>query len=177
MTGKITSDRALERTHDEYRKVPARLKYCFALRSDDIGHAALPVMPLSQPAPVPTRYDSRSAAAATSNAGDADRSWRNAYLCAHSRGRRGVLGHESSGQLGDGTTNQSAVPVAVQGLSSGVMSLTLVWGATCALTTFGSVYCWGGLADGSDSSVPVQIKGLGNQVVQLAGRRTALSAR
>ena len=56
------------------------------------------------------------------------------------------------------------------------MSLTLVWGATCALTTFGSVYCWGGLADGSDSSVPVQIKGLGNQVVQLAGGGSVVCA-
>ena len=85
-------------------------------------------------------------------------------------------GMNSSGQLGDGTTNDSAVPVAVQGLSSGVMSLTLVWGATCALTTFGSVYCWGGLADGSDSSVPVQIIGLGNQVVQLAGGGSVVCA-
>ncbi len=78
-------------------------------------------------------------------------------------------GANDFGQLGDGSTNQSDVPVAVLGLSSGVMSLGLAWGRTCALTTLGRVYCWGGgYSSGGTSSVPVEFIGLGNQVVQLA---------
>jgi alpha-tubulin suppressor-like RCC1 family protein len=72
-------------------------------------------------------------------------------------------GANDSGELGDGTRIQKAAPVAVLGLSSGVMRLSLAWGRTCALTTLGRVYCWGG---GND--VPVEVVGLGNQVVQLA---------
>ncbi len=72
-------------------------------------------------------------------------------------------GANDSGELGDGTRIQKTAPVAVLGLSSGVMSLSLAWGRTCALTTLGRVYCWGG-----NNDVPVEVVGLGNQVVQLA---------
>jgi len=78
-------------------------------------------------------------------------------------------GANDFGQLGNGTTDQRAEPVAVQELSSGVMSLSLAWGRTCALTTLGRVYCWGGEYISGDSNyVPVEFIGLGNQVVQLA---------
>ena len=83
-------------------------------------------------------------------------------------------GSNSLGQLGDGTTNQSDVPVAVRGLSSGVMSLALAWGRTCALTTLGRVYCWGGVIrpESGYHSVPVEIKGLGRPGGSVGGRGT-----
>ena len=51
------------------------------------------------------------------------------------------------GELGDGTTTDSAVPVRVNGLQSGVMGISLGEFRTCALTTQGRVYCWGAYAD------------------------------
>lgn len=51
-------------------------------------------------------------------------------------------GVNSSGQLGDGTTAESAVPVAVQ---SGESFTTVAAGLrhTCALASSGQAYCWG----------------------------------
>jgi alpha-tubulin suppressor-like RCC1 family protein len=76
-------------------------------------------------------------------------------------------GANYAGQLGDGTTDGRSVPVAVSGLSSGVVSLALGGLETCALTAFGRVYCWGVPSDGRNSPVPLEVTGLGNQVVQL----------
>lgn len=75
-------------------------------------------------------------------------------------------GANSSGQLGDGTPIVEGNPVPVVGthLRSGVMSLSLAWGRTCALTALGRVYCWGGYS----AAAPEIVNGLGNQVVQLA---------
>jgi alpha-tubulin suppressor-like RCC1 family protein len=52
-------------------------------------------------------------------------------------------GGNDAGQLGDGTKNDSAVPVAVAG---GLRFATLSTGNlhTCGVTTDGSTYCWGG---------------------------------
>jgi alpha-tubulin suppressor-like RCC1 family protein len=75
----------------------------------------------------------------------------------------GVLcwGENSSGELGDGTTFASLVPVAVKGLSSGVSAVAVGFGHSCALTTGGTVKCWGldkygELGDGNASEVPVK---------------------
>ena len=85
-------------------------------------------------------------------------------------GHRLLLGNNYDGQLGDGTTASSDLPVAVD--TTGVLAgkvLTQVsaggnfW--TCAADTTGAVYCWGGnnqgaLGDGSStalSDVPVQV--------------------
>lgn len=77
----------------------------------------------------------------------------------------------TSGQLGDGTTSSSDVPVAVTGLT-GVVALASEGGDSfCAVGTGGSVECWGdngsgALGDGSttDSAVPVPVTGLGPAV-------------
>jgi alpha-tubulin suppressor-like RCC1 family protein len=80
----------------------------------------------------------------------------------------GVLcwGWNATGQLGNGTASDSAVPSAVVGLESGVAAIAAGAWHTCAVTTAGAVLCWGGnsfgaLGDGSftDKHVPVRVVG------------------
>jgi len=52
------------------------------------------------------------------------------------------------GQLGNGTTQNSAKPVAALGLSSGGVALATGGHHTCALTASGDVKCWGENASG-----------------------------
>jgi len=76
-------------------------------------------------------------------------------------------GSNDSGQLGDGTTQDSSLPVAVVGLSN--VSAISVGGSsyTCALLVSGAVYCWGtgrygqlGNETTTDSVIPVAVRGL-----------------
>jgi alpha-tubulin suppressor-like RCC1 family protein len=48
-----------------------------------------------------------------------------------------------SGPLGDGTTNESATPVRVQGLTGRVTQLAAGGSHACALLADGAVVCWG----------------------------------
>jgi alpha-tubulin suppressor-like RCC1 family protein len=92
-------------------------------------------------------------------------------------------GNNVNGQLGDGTTTSSDVPVAVD--TSGVLAgktLTQIsagYNGTCALDTAGAAYCWGGnlngeLGDGtttgSDVPVAVDTSGVlaGQHLVQIS---------
>jgi alpha-tubulin suppressor-like RCC1 family protein len=94
------------------------------------------------------------------------------HTCALSRGGAVYCwGANWLGQLGNGSTIPSSVPVAVSGLSSGVISIASGAVHTCALTTSGTVMCWGDNADGqhgdgttSTSLVPVQVLGLASPV-------------
>jgi alpha-tubulin suppressor-like RCC1 family protein len=81
-------------------------------------------------------------------------------------------GDNASGQLGDGSTTPSTVPVLVSGItgqsrSSFAVNVTAGGGDTCALMANGTVKCWGYNVDGqlgdgsnSDSSTPVVVQGI-----------------
>ncbi len=84
-------------------------------------------------------------------------------------------GHNVDGELGDGTVTDSAVPVAVKGLSAGVVALGAGTGHTCAVTAEGGVKCWGSNAFGQlgdntivDRHEPVDVVGLSSGVVAVA---------
>ena len=83
-------------------------------------------------------------------------------------------GNNSSGQLGNGTYDNSLAPVAVSGITNAT-AITSGDSSTCALLADATVRCWGtngdldlGVPDISNSNVPVQPTGLTN-VVQISG--------
>ena len=65
-------------------------------------------------------------------------------------------GHNGSGQLGDGSVVNSPVPVVVQGLGEGAVSISAGFHVTCSLLVDGAVKCWGAGAGGSTPS-PVNL--------------------
>ncbi|WP_080429308.1 RCC1 domain-containing protein [Burkholderia ubonensis] len=86
-------------------------------------------------------------------------------------------GYNNVGQLGNGTTNQSPVPVDVSGLTSGVSSISIGSNAACVLTSAGGVKCWGSNTAGrlgngvtTNSSVPVNVTGLSSGVSSVSSR-------
>jgi CSLREA domain-containing protein len=83
-------------------------------------------------------------------------------------------GVNTSGQLGDGTTTNKLVPVDVVGLTSGVLSISAGDNFNCAVTSSGSVKCWGynyygQLGDGSTTnrSTPVDVSGLSGTIQEV----------
>lgn len=76
-------------------------------------------------------------------------------------------GDNASGQLGNGTTTGSNVPVDVTGLTAGMASLAANNDHTCAVGTDGGMKCWGANNSGqlgnnsyTSSPTPVQVTGL-----------------
>jgi alpha-tubulin suppressor-like RCC1 family protein len=71
--------------------------------------------------------------------------------CAIVNGGVQCWGDNNTGQLGDGTTNSSAVPIAVSGLTTGVTALAVSSFDACAVVGSGassSVKCWGDNSNG-----------------------------
>jgi alpha-tubulin suppressor-like RCC1 family protein len=89
----------------------------------------------------------------------------NSHTCAlTASGAVKCWGRNYSGELGDGTTSDSSMPVNVVGLAGEVSAITTGWGHTCVLTTAGGVKCWGAngcgqLGDGTtaSSTAPVDV--------------------
>jgi alpha-tubulin suppressor-like RCC1 family protein len=108
----------------------------------------------------------------------------NAHSCALENGRAYCWGENDYGQLGDGSTTNSSVPVPVTtaGALAGKKLTEISAGGgggldTCALDSTGTAYCWGSnydgaLGDGStaaSSAVPVAVATHG----ALAGQQIA----
>jgi len=77
-----------------------------------------------------------------------------------------VLGSNTYGQLGDGTTTSRTAPVDIQGLTSGVAAVAPGYYHTCALTAGRRRQCWGSNAQGqlgdgtvADRLAPVDVTG------------------
>ena len=85
-------------------------------------------------------------------------------------------GSNYHGELGNGSTTDALLPVAVSGLGSGVVAIAAGAAHTCAANATGDVLCWGWnkwgqLGDGttSDRLVPVTVSGVSNVVALAAG--------
>ena len=71
------------------------------------------------------------------------------HSCVRTRGGDALCwGENGTGMLGDGTTEDRRMPVAVAGLAGRVTDVQAAWDHSCAVTTGGAVLCWGHNGDG-----------------------------
>jgi alpha-tubulin suppressor-like RCC1 family protein len=99
----------------------------------------------------------------------------------HENGALDCWGSNTFGEVGNGTQNQALSPVPVQGMSSGVVAVTIGEGGTiCAAKQDGTVWCWGAndfgqlgtgttSPTGQDQTTPVQVSGLTNVTALASG--------
>lgn len=84
-------------------------------------------------------------------------------------------GHNWKGQLGNGTTTKTKVPVGVRGLGAGVASISAGRLHSCAVMKSGAAFCWGvnqrgelGNGTTSGATTPVRVTGLGSRVASIS---------
>ena len=88
-----------------------------------------------------------------------------------------MLGEERLGELGNGTTQDSGLPVDTIGVTDAT-AITVSAVHACALHATGTVSCWGfgtALGNGSldSSSVPIEVPGLSDVTAIAAGEQHA----
>ena len=95
------------------------------------------------------------------------------HRCAIVAGGMQCWGGNSSGQLGNGSTTNSGIPVGVSGLSANVTAITTGISNSCAVVN-GGAQCWGdntygqlGVGATSGSSTPKAVVGLGSGVIAI----------
>lgn len=101
----------------------------------------------------------------------------NDFTCAKNTSNTAFCwGKNANGQLGNGGTLNSAVPVAVNGSSGTIASLAVGGAHACAITTTGSAKCWGynqfgqlGIGNTYQSNSPAAVTGLSGVVALSAG--------
>lgn len=90
-------------------------------------------------------------------------------------------GRNSTGQLGDGSTTERRLATPVAGLASGVLAVAAGVNHSCAVTSIGTVKCWGSnssgqLGDGSGPGnrlTPVDVSNLsGVTAIAVGGRHS-----
>jgi len=133
--------------------------------------------PFWQSTPVPVAgLNSDIIAITVGNSNTDGHMWQPGHLCAlTTQGAVKCWGKNYYGQLGDGTTEHSNMPVDVQGLGSGVAAIAAGAYHACALMTNGSVMCWGNNAVGQlgndtsmkTASMPVPVQGLSSSVTAI----------
>jgi alpha-tubulin suppressor-like RCC1 family protein len=111
--------------------------------------------------------------------------WESFDCAVTTAGAAWCFGDNASGNLGNGGTTASSVPVPVTGLSSGVAAVAVGCNyAACAVTTSGDVQCWGDNSSGelgngttaSTSDVPVQVTGFPSAVTAVSVGTTSACA-
>jgi alpha-tubulin suppressor-like RCC1 family protein len=91
-------------------------------------------------------------------------------------------GRNNSGQLGDGTTQDTSVPVRAAGLTGGIRQIAGGTAHTLAVGSNGEVWAWGNndsgqLGDGTreNDPVPTRVPGIDNAVAVAAGHLFSLA--
>ena len=94
-----------------------------------------------------------------------------------------VWGRNSNGQLGNGTTTDSHIPIQVSGLS-GMTAIAAGNNFTVALKNDGTVWIWGGNSNGqlgngttTDSHIPIQVSGLSGMTAIAAGSNFTVAVK
>ncbi|MFH1435563.1 MAG: hypothetical protein ABIJ56_07575 [Pseudomonadota bacterium] len=99
------------------------------------------------------------------------------HTCAlDDRGAVSCWGSNLLGQLGNGDSEDSFIPVQVEGLESGVAEIAAGNNHACALMSSGSVKCWGGGSAGQLGNGSTDNRRMPVDVTGIIGGATALTA-